>query len=276
MKSAEISEENVIENQKEKKMTEYFAFESADEDDHPLKSDPYEVQKRTTESELFHLQNDFETWQTLLETTNTAKSNKFNTVTQSVKRQMKTVQKSLKELDELNTKRNDRISNLSEEDIEQRKKYITDTQALLQNMKDKIRSPRTKLKVEKNRQELLNERNSAFRSAISSDADERNGERRLRDYEQSQQMVHKEQDDILEDMLSSIQKLGMMGDVISHELHEQNELIDEIDDDMDAAQDRLTRMTLRLDRILGHSDSKKWCLIIALSIVLMIMIYFMF
>merc|ERR1719376_691096 len=131
MKSAEFNEENVIEKKKKKKMTEYFALESADEDDHPLKSDPYEVQKRTTESELFHLQNDFETWQTLLETTNTAKTNKFNTVTQSVKRQMKTVQKSLKELDELNTKRNDRISNLSEEDIEQRQKYITDTQALL-------------------------------------------------------------------------------------------------------------------------------------------------
>ena len=46
MKSAEFNEENVIEKKKKKKMTEYFAFESADEDDHPLKSDPYEVQKR--------------------------------------------------------------------------------------------------------------------------------------------------------------------------------------------------------------------------------------
>ena len=45
MKSAEL-EENVIEKKKKKKMAEYFAFESADEDDHPLKSDPFEVQKR--------------------------------------------------------------------------------------------------------------------------------------------------------------------------------------------------------------------------------------
>merc|ERR1740129_1870866 len=153
MKSAEFNEENVIEKQKKKKMTEYFAFESADEDDHPLKSDPYEVQKRTTESELFHLQNDFETWQTLLETTNTAKTNKFNTVTQSVKRQLKTVQRSLKELADIDSKRNDQISNLSESEKNKREKFTTEIQTHLQTIKDKIRSPRTKLKVEKDRQE---------------------------------------------------------------------------------------------------------------------------
>lgn len=255
-------------------MSEYFAFESADEDEHPLKSDPYDVQKREIEGELFHLSNDFESWQTLLETTNTAKTKKFNTVTQSVKKQLKTVQRSLKDLADL-AKRNDRISKLSDEDLKRRDEYVTETQQQLQSMKDKIRSPRTKMKVEKDRQELLNERNKAFHSAISSDGDE-NDERSLRDFQSSQQMVYKEQDDILEDMLSSIQKLGMMGDVISHELHEQNELMDEIDEDMDAAQDRLTRMSFRLDRVLGHSDSKKWCLIMCLSIILFILIYLMF
>jgi len=239
-------------------------------DDDNSNVDPYYGKKREADSKLFALENDFEQWRHLLETTNTAKTAKFSTLTQNVKSQIKEVSKMVKDL----KKSIDSASGLNSNESQKRRSDVGDISKRVSSMKQMMTSEKTKEKVANDRRELLNS-NAAKRSPWDRD-EEVSNEVTLTNFRSNQEMIHREQDEVLDDMLGSLKRLGMMGNVIEVELEEQNELLDEIDDDMDHAQSRLDAMTAKLDKILGHSDGKKWCIIMVLVITLGIMIYFMF
>jgi len=238
-------------------------------DDDTSNIDPYYGRKREADSKLFALENDFEQWRHLLETTNTAKTANFSSLTSKVKGQIKEVSKMVKEL-----KKSVDSASLSNTDATKRRSDVGDISKRVSSMKSMMTSEKTKEKVANDRRELLNS-NAAKRSPWERD-DTVDNEVTLANFRQNQEMVHKEQDEALDDMLGSLKRLGMMGDVIQQTIEEDIELLEEMDEDMDHAQNRLDVMSAKLDKILGHSDGKKWCIIMVLVITLGVMIYFMF
>merc|ERR1719384_190626 len=104
-------------------------------------------------------------------------------------------------------------------------------------MKSVMTSKQTKEKVEKDRRDLLAS-NNAKRNPWDN-VEERENEITLNQYKSSQQQMHREQDEVLDDMLGSLKRLGVMGDVIEKELDEHNDLLDDVEEDLDHAQDRL-------------------------------------
>merc|ERR1719356_632041 len=96
------------------------------------------------------------------------------------------------------------------------------------------------------------------------DRDYRDNENTLTYAKQAVEEQHKEQDEILDDMSKCLQRINVINGVMSTELEHHNQLLDEVEEEMDIAQDKLTAMTERLDKILGHSDKNKICLIVIL------------
>jgi len=86
----------------------------------------------------------------------------------------------------------------------------------------------------------------------------------------------KEQDAILDDMLSTLKRLGVHGDTINLELDEQNTMLNEVNDEMDTVMGRIKHLTDKLDRLMNFSMGKKVVIIVLLLIILVVMIYFMF
>merc|ERR1712079_462219 len=95
-------------------------------------------------------------------------------------------------------------------------------------------------------------------------------------HQQEQQLEEKKQDEILDDMHATLKRLGVHANTINVEMESQMKLLDEVDEEMTITGDRLTRLTQKLDDLMGQSNSKKICLIIFLIVVLITLLYFTF
>ena len=93
-------------------------------------------------------------------------------------------------------------------------------------------------------------------------------------YAQQQEMEIKVQDGILDEMTEGLKRLGVIGDTIKVELEEQDEMLEAVDTQMDEAKNRLDGLMIKIDKILGHSNKKRICVIIFLLILLIILVYF--
>merc|ERR1719293_486437 len=98
----------------------------------------------------------------------------------------------------------------------------------------------------------------------------------LQHHHEEQLQEEKKQDIILDDMHQTLKRLGVHANTINVEIEAQTKLLEEVDEEMTITGDRLTRLTGKLDQLLGNSNSKKIVLIIILLIVLVVLIYFMF
>ena len=71
------------------------------------------------------------------------------------------------------------------------------------------------------------------------------------------------QDAGLELLSQSAQRLGQMSQVISDELHQQNQMLDELDDDLDAADENLDFVTKQTKAFIKLSGGTQNCVVIA-------------
>lgn len=67
-------------------------------------------------------------------------------------------------------------------------------------------------------------------------------------------MLEQEQDVHLDDMLRSLQRLGVMGDQVHEELEAQNNLLGELNQELDETADRMEVVMRKLDKLLGSSS----------------------
>eukprot|EP00494_Astrolonche_serrata_P032934 UN33203 len=221
-------------------MADYFAFES-DEDnkDHPLGGDNFLVRKNQIETQRDELTSTFDRWRNLLDKTNTASSNTFNTLTQRLKKDIKSISKNIKELNvfidvyKTNPKK---FSYLTDDEISRRTFYVEDLSKQIKYFKGVITSPKTRETVERHKEELLMKKQNHHRNQFERE-EQRENEGILTAYRSEQQLQVKQQDEILDDMLGSLQRLGAMGGQIQVEIEEQNEMLEDIEDDIDDAQD---------------------------------------
>lgn len=68
-------------------------------------------------------------------------------------------------------------------------------------------------------------------------------------------MVEAEQEVHLDDMLSSLQRLGVMGQQVGEELEQQKVLLGQLDEDMDDTGDRMHNVMRKLDKLIGTSSN---------------------
>ena len=211
----------------------------------------------------------------MLENTNTFQNRLFKDRTESLKSQYKSINRSLKELtktiETVELNRNN-YSSISTQELNDRKSFIKD-------MKRTINDYRTKMQSDKTR-EIINQHKREYEESKKETAQERFNRIKNNEYieqhQKSQEQELKEQDIILDDMHETLKRLGVHANTINVEIESQTALLDEVDEEMNITQDRLTRLTVKLDELMGNSNSKKIILIIILIIILVVMFYFMF
>eukprot|EP01084_Bolivina_argentea_P218073 370141_1 len=237
--------------------------------------DPYYLVKTDIQQATHRFTSEFDRWNDMLEHTNTATNDHFKPLTESLKSQYKTINRSLKELGKsiqsIESKPNHFLS-ISQQEIDIRKQFVTDMKLTLTDCRNVIQSSKTK--------DIMNKHKSEYESMMYK-SKQRQKERNL-DYVNNnrhmrqQQMERKEQDSILEGMHSVLQRLGVHAHTINTEISSQIKSMDEIDSEMEITHSRLTRLTNKLDDLMEHSNSKKGCMIIILVGILMLLLYFIF
>merc|ERR1719192_2005855 len=132
-----------------------------------------------------------------------------------------------------------------------------------------MKSPSTRDKLDRDKREIEARQGGMEEEFKSND-------QMISSYRQQQKMEIHAQDEILDEMTEGLKRLGLIGDTIQVELKEQEGMLNEVDEQMDEAKDRLTVLTAKVDKILGQSQKKRMGLICFLMMILILLLYFSF
>mmetsp|Transcript_62457 Transcript_62457/g.99293 ORF Transcript_62457/g.99293 Transcript_62457/m.99293 type:complete len:251 (+) Transcript_62457:30-782(+) len=238
-------------------------------------NDPYYTVKLEIQRDVEAFTSDFDEWHDMLENSNTWQNREFKDLTDALKQQYKSINKKLKEVSKtIAAVESDRTNyaSISTQELQDRKSFIGDMKTTINDYRGKMQSEKTR--------DILNQHKREYEQSKVETAQQRFSRIRndefIADHSQVQQQEEKQQDEILDDMKQTLKRLGVHANTINVELESQSKLLDEVDEEMDITKDRLTRLTQKLDALMGNSNTKKILLIVILVIILVVLIYFMF
>jgi len=221
------------------------------------------------------LSTDFDRWKELLETTNTASNKDFAPLTQSIKVTIKKLNIDLNDLSqtiEIVSANRTRFKDIDDKELDSRKRFVNDTKGAIQEYEETLNSVRTKSKLERDAREQVFAKENAQRRSAKEREREREGNDFVEGKHQAQQQVHKEQDQVLDDMSHALDRLGAMAGTIHTGLQEQNAMLQELDEDIDKTQGTMNKVMRKMDKLLGQSDSGRLCCIFFLFVVVCVLI----
>jgi len=234
----------------------------------PLR-DPFYVVKEKVQDLIGKLSVDFDRWKELLETTNTSTSKEFANVQQSVKVAIKKLNIDLNDLSQTTdivSKNRVRFKEISDVELDSRKKFVNDMKAVVEDCVETLTSDRTLRKIENDKREVLiarDKQTTGFNKEMVREGDD------FVDKKQSEQlMVEKKQDLLLDDMSAALARLGDVSDTINLELQSQTKSIEEFHEEIDETQDRMNIVMRKIDKLLKTSDRGRIVCIIFLIVVM--------
>eukprot|EP01083_Nonionella_stella_P043132 116417_1 len=232
-------------------------------------NDPYYSQKNGIQQSVERFTTDFDTWHDMLENTNTHQNQKFKQLTDSLKAQYKQINRSLKELSKANNSASNAISS---QELNERKSFVKDMKTVITECRGTMQSDKTRDIIQQHKEEKA----KAMKENPQQRFSRMRNDESIADHKEVQRQEYKEQDVILTDMHDTLKRLGVHANTINVEIESQTQLLDEVDEEMTITGDRLSRLTNKLDTLMGHSNTKKILLIVILVIILIVLIYFMF
>ncbi|CAE7553413.1 STX6 [Symbiodinium natans] len=231
-------------------------------------SDPYYVAKEEVAKAMQRLQGMHPEWRRLLQTENTARSERFKELHSELAGELE--QLSL-DLDDIHAtismvEGNRGTFQISDAELASRRRFVADSRQTLDQLQKDIRGPQTRAKLESDQKALLSS------SASSARAREERQSRAVQDNQafldrqrQQQAQMMARQDEDLTELSLSAQRLGNTAQILNVELKEQQKLLEELDEDIDKEAEKLNFVMKRMGKLLKTSDSKQLCLIIGLS-----------
>lgn len=230
-------------------------------------SDPFYVVKGKVEAQLSELRSDYARWQTLLESSNTSASEEFKALHKGLKVSCKKISFELQDLRrvcEIVEGNRAKFPAIDDDELASRQRFINATSDTVQTVRDARSSDRTKRKMESDRERQPS-------------AQQRDAEARASDYVSSraaqQQELVQQQDVVLDDMASALQRLGAAAGDMNAELETQGNMLNDFDDELDETETTLSMTMKRIEKVLG--TSKRWQLwLILFLFVLMCILFF--
>ena len=86
-------------------------------------------------------------------------------------------------------------------------------------------------------------------------------------------MLEKEQNVVLDDMLTSIQRLGVLGEAIHDELDVHNRMLEDLDESMEDVEGRMDVALHKMEKILQTKSRWKLCLILFLVVAFVVLLF---
>eukprot|EP00180_Rhodochaete_pulchella_P003215 Plantae.Rhodophyta-Rhodochaete_pulchella.ctg5327.p1 GENE.Plantae.Rhodophyta-Rhodochaete_pulchella.ctg5327~~Plantae.Rhodophyta-Rhodochaete_pulchella.ctg5327.p1 ORF type:complete len:113 (-),score=23.30 Plantae.Rhodophyta-Rhodochaete_pulchella.ctg5327:40-378(-) len=104
----------------------------------------------------------------------------------------------------------------------------------------------------------------------------RENERFVESESQMQQMIMNQQDEGLDQLASTVMRIGNMGRTMHDELEEQRVMLDELDDDMDSTHNRFGVLQEKLNRIIQETGRRQFCVIFGLLLAFIVLTMLVF
>ncbi|ELR16756.1 syntaxin 6, putative [Acanthamoeba castellanii str. Neff] len=202
--------------------------------------DPFYVVKEEVVQSVNGARTLYGRWQELLDTTNTAEDEEFKWTTHELKRG------------------NRAKFRMNEQEVADRRKFVTDTRATVAQMKKDIDNPVTRAKVERD------QRSSLIPTTMGTPRTSREKlEAAIRDdneaFIQAQQVrqtqMRQEEEEHLDHLEKGLGKLSEMSLTIHEELEDQDELLDKFQNEVASTTNRVSAGIKKISELIDRSSS---------------------
>lgn len=236
--------------------------------------DPFYVVKDELSSKIENATSKLKLFQTLLDSTDTATSPEFKDCRKSLARELKSCDKQLKDLAQtVDLVQKDRLqfAHIDDYELEQRKTYVKTVRHKLDEMKGTYGSDKVKAKMLADERKAIASRPASSLGATSGAQMENTNY--IHDQQAQARMIINQQDEDLEELGQAVDRVGDMATNINQELKTQNKMLKELDDDIEAAAEKMNFVMGKLAKLLKTKDTCQIMTVIILTLVLVLLIF---
>jgi len=242
----------------------------------PSAADPYYVARDEVDAKIKKIHDMHSEWKRLLQSENTARSQRFQHLHAEILAELQNIDYDLQDITATITMVEDNRArfNMDQAEIKSRKDFVNRSRASVREMHDSVAGTAATAKIEADKRQILTSKNNENKAAQDRQGQiARDNDAFLDRERQTQMHLIQQQDETLDQIASSAQRLQGAATTISIELKEQAKMLEELDEDIDKETEKLNFVMKRIGRLLQTGDSKQLCLIIALFILMIVLIF---
>lgn len=227
--------------------------------------DPYFAIKEKLSKGLTDVEAGLSMWLTLVEKRNTATSPEFKSADKDMHKKLKKLQADTLKMETacvtLPTNERAKFPNITDEDLMERRETVDSFKLKLSEMKQKMNNNEIRKKLKADRDEAHPEIAKKEKENTSF----------LADHQQQQAQIVQQQDRNLRELGQGVTRLQDIATTINVELDVQDKMLDDLDEDMDKAEEKMNIVMEGLAKLLKTRDTKQLCCIVVLVLILIIL-----
>ena len=201
-------------------------------------------------------------------------SQQFKDLQKTLRGEIRAADRDLKELTLAVTtieKNRQKFTHIKDVELANRKKFVSDTQAVINDVKKVQNSDVVKKKIEddiqKSKREVREEGNAASQAS-----NERENSAFINDQRTVTKQAIAQQDKDLTILEEGLDRLNQTGKAINEEIKIQDKMLDHLGADMDDAHQRMDTVLTGLQKLLKTKDNCQIGLIVALALILIVIV----
>jgi syntaxin 6 len=165
-------------------------------------------------------------------------------------------------------KKRDKFPDIDDAELFERKSFALLCTDRIKKGRDGMNSQMIKTKMLKDQRSFTKRR-----LGLASTRSEEPEEKHFINNQASSQLMMEEQDETLDELDGAVVRVGHMAENIHEELGHQNKMLNEVEDDLENAEEQLGLVMGKLAKIL--KTKKKWqlCTILALSMIVIVLLF---
>lgn len=238
-------------------------------------SDPYYEAQDEVKSAIKKMQGMHATWKQLLDSENTARSQRFQDAHAELAAELRQLDMDLQDISAtISMVEGNRVAfSISDAEIAARKRFVTGSRSTIKEYQNEVTGQRTLSKLESDKKSSLMRSSASGSNSGARQAPSKHNQDFLNSQRESQMQIMTRQDEDLTEISASAQRLNNSAQVINNELKEQQKMLEELDDDLDKQTEKLNFVMKRMGKLLKTSDNKQLCLIIGLTCLMVFLIF---
>lgn len=242
----------------------------------PSVADPYYVARDEVDAKIKSVRDMHSEWKRLFHSVNTARSQRFQHLHADILAELQHIDYDLQDIVATITmvEGNRAMFNMDQAEISSRKAFVDRSRVAVRQMHDSVAGTAANAKIEADKRQILTSKPSENKAAqVRHSQVVRDNDAFLDMERQTQRRIIQQQDELVDQVASSAQRLQAAADTIGKELKEQQPLLLLLDKEIDKETESLNFVMKRIGRLLQTGDSKQLCLIIALFILMIVLIF---
>jgi syntaxin 6 len=167
------------------------------------------------------------------------------------------------------TKREQFVHIINDTELRSRKAFVTASTDRIAQVKVRMNSDDIKAKLDSDEKRKAKATAAATQPVKLNQQDEE-----FVQYNQVRaQALLKQQDETLDELDQAVVRVGRMAETIQDEIGQQNKLLQEVDEDMDDAQQKLGFVMGKLSKMLKTKSKWQLCTVVILSLIVVVLLF---